>query len=207
MESNFYLFLSSVIMITLSGVLMPGPLFAVTIQKAAKSKIAGVLLALGHGVVEFPLMILIYFMLNQFTIPTGVQAAIGVIGGSFMIFMGIHAFKNRNRQDTSTASLKQDSFFSGIWTSAVNAGFILWWLTIGTVLIANAQLFGLLGFGIFAGLHWSIDFLWYAFVGLLIFKSQKFWTTRVHYAVTLFCVGVFLLFGAYFIISSLMAII
>jgi threonine/homoserine/homoserine lactone efflux protein len=193
-------------MISLSGVLMPGPLFAVTIQKAAKSKIAGVLLALGHGVVEFPLMLLIYFVLSQFAIPNYVQAAIGVVGGCFMVFMGVHAFKSRNRQEMSAVSLKRDSFFAGIWTSAVNAGFILWWLTIGTALIINAQLFGLFGFGVFAGLHWSIDFLWYTLVGLLIFKSQKFWTSRVHYGVTLFCVGVFLLFGVYFVGSAVMSI-
>jgi threonine/homoserine/homoserine lactone efflux protein len=182
---------------------MPGPLFAITIQKAAKSKIAGVLIALGHGIVEFPVMFLIYFILSQFAIPTSVQSTIGVVGGSFMIFMGIRAFKNRNRQDKSTVSLKRDTLFAGIWTSAVNAGFILWWLTIGTVLITNAQLFGFSGFCVFAGVHWSIDFLWYTLVGLLIFKSQKFWTTRAHYAVTLFCVGVFLLFGAIFIGSAI----
>ena len=205
METNFYLFLSSVVMISLSGVLMPGPLFAITIQKAAKSKFAGVLIALGHGVVEFPVMFLIYFLLSQFIIPNSIQSAIGVIGGSFMIFMGIRAYKNRNRQDNSKVSLKRDSLIAGVWTSAVNAGFILWWLTIGTVLIANAQIFGFSGFCVFAGVHWSIDFLWYAFVGILIFKSQKFWTKKVHYGVTLFCVGVFLLFGAYFISSAIIS--
>jgi len=192
-------------MISLSGVLMPGPLFAITIQKAAKSKFAGVLIALGHGVVEFPVMFLIYFLLSQFIIPNSIQSAIGVIGGSFMIFMGIRAYKNRNRQDNSKVSLKRDSLIAGVWTSAVNAGFILWWLTIGTVLIANAQIFGFSGFCVFAGVHWSIDFLWYAFVGILIFKSQKFWTKKVHYGVTLFCVGVFLLFGAYFISSAIIS--
>ena len=39
------MFLASVLLISLSGVLMPGPLFAVTIKKAAKSKIAGALIA------------------------------------------------------------------------------------------------------------------------------------------------------------------
>ena len=71
--SNFYVFLGSVMLISLSGVLMPGPLFAVTIQKSAKSKIAGALIAVGHGLVEFPLMFLIYFLLSQFAIPNWVQ--------------------------------------------------------------------------------------------------------------------------------------
>lgn len=185
---------------------MPGPLFAVTIQKSAKSKIAGALIAVGHGLVEFPLMILIYFLLSQFAIPDFVQVTVGLVGGSLMMFMGIQAFRKRNQQNESPVSLKRDSILSGAWTTAANAGFILWWLTIGTALVLNAQLFGLAGFGVFAGVHWSIDFLWYAVVGFLIFKSQRFWTRRVHLGVTMFCVAVFLLFGAYFVGSALMSV-
>jgi threonine/homoserine/homoserine lactone efflux protein len=48
------MFLVSVLLISLSGVLMPGPLFAVTLKRAEKSKIDGVLITLGHGLVEFP---------------------------------------------------------------------------------------------------------------------------------------------------------
>ena len=67
--TDFYLFLASVLLISLSGVLMPGPLFAVTIKKASKSKTAGALIAIGHGIVEFPLMFLIFFVLSEFNLP------------------------------------------------------------------------------------------------------------------------------------------
>jgi threonine/homoserine/homoserine lactone efflux protein len=193
-------------LISLSGVSMPGPVFAITIQKSMKNKFAGALIALGHGIVEFPLMILIYFLLSQFAIPSWVQIIVGLVGGSMMIFMGVQSFKKRNLQIQSMISLKRDALFAGIWTTAFSAGFILWWLTIGTTLILNAQLFGVIGFGIFAGVHWFIDFLWYFLVGLLVFKSQRFLTSRVQYAITLFCVGVFLVFGAYFIGSALMSV-
>jgi threonine/homoserine/homoserine lactone efflux protein len=204
--SNFYVFLGSVMLISLSGVLMPGPLFAVTIQKSAKSKVAGALIAVGHGLVEFPLMFLIFFLLSQFMIPDWVQVAVSLVGGSLMIFMGVQAFRRRNRHDEARVSLKRDSVLSGAWTTAANAGFILWWLTIGTALVLNAQMFGLLGFGVFAGVHWSVDFLWYSVVGMLIFKSQRFWNPRVHLGVTLFCVAVFLLFGCYFVGSALIGL-
>ena len=97
--NDFYLFLASVLLISLSGVLMPGPLFAVTLKKAAKSKSAGALIAVGHGIVEFPLMFLIFFALSQFDIPTIVQVAVGLVGGLLMIFMGVQAFRNRHKQD------------------------------------------------------------------------------------------------------------
>ncbi len=184
---------------------MPGPLFAVTLKKSAKSKIAGALIAVGHGIVEFPIMFLIYFLLSQFEIPNYVQIAVGLVGGVLMVFMGLQTFRNRNKEDVATVNLKRDSVLSGVWTTAANAGFILWWLTIGTALVLNAKLFGLAGFAIFAGVHWLCDFSWYAVVGLLIFKSQRFWTRRVHLGVTMFCVVVFIGFGLFFMGSALMS--
>jgi threonine/homoserine/homoserine lactone efflux protein len=205
--SNFYLFLASVILISLSGVLMPGPLFAITIKKAAKSKIAGALIAVGHGIVEFPLMFLIFFVLSQFEIPSAVQIAVGLIGGFLMVVMGVQTFRNRNKDDETTVNLKRDSVLAGVYTTAVNAGFILWWLTIGTTLILNAQLFGLLGFSVFAGVHWLYDFSWYTVAALVIFKSQRFWTERTRMGITLFCVAVFIGFGAYFMGSALWSLL
>jgi threonine/homoserine/homoserine lactone efflux protein len=201
--TDFYLFLASVLLISLSGVLMPGPLFAVTLKKAARSKVAGALIAVGHGVVEFPLMFLIFFLLTQFEVPSVVPVAVGLVGGFLMVLMGIQAFKGRHKREEATVGLKRDSLFAGIYTTAANAGFILWWLTIGTTLILNAQLFGLAGFSVFAGVHWLTDFSWYTVVGLLIFKSQRFWSDRTRMGITLFCVAVFIGFGAYFITSAL----
>ncbi len=205
--TNFYLFLASVMLISLSGVLMPGPLFAVTLKKAAKSKIAGALIAVGHGIVEFPLMFLIFFVLSQFDIPSAVQVAVGLVGGFLMIFMGMQTFRNRHKSEEAHVSLKRDSVLAGVYTTAVNAGFILWWLTIGTTLILNAQLFGLVGFSVFAGVHWLCDFSWYTVAALVIFKSQRFWNERIRMGITFFCVAVFIGFGAYFMGSALWSVI
>ncbi|MGD0644827.1 MAG: LysE family transporter [Candidatus Bathyarchaeia archaeon] len=202
-----YLFFASVAVISLSGVLMPGPLFAVTVEKAARRKTAGALIAVGHGIVEFPLMFLIFFVLSQFDIPSFVQIAVGLIGGLLMIFMGIQTFKNRNKAKDASAISKQDSVVAGVYTTAANAGFILWWLTIGTALILNAKLFGLIGFSVFAGIHWLCDFSFYTMAAALIFKSQRFWTERTRMGITLFCVTVFVAFGAYFMGSALWSVI
>ncbi len=205
--TDFYLFLASVMLISLSGVLMPGPLFAITINKASKSKIAGALIAVGHGIVEFPLMFLIFFVLSQFEIPSYIQVTIGVVGGSMMIFMGVQAYRNRHKDEQSQVALKRESILAGVWTSAANAGFILWWLTIGTALVLNAKLFGLVGFSIFAGVHWIVDFAWYTTVGLLIFKSQRFFTNKTRLGITFFCIAVFIGFGAFFIGSALWSLL
>ncbi len=205
--TDFPLFLVSVAFISLSGVLLPGPLFAVTIEKAAKRKTAGALIALGHGLVEFPLMFLIFFLLSEFRVPWYVQAGVGLVGGFLMMYMGVQTFRNRNKKDEKYVGSMQDSFFAGIRTTAANPAFILWWLTIGTALILNAQIFGFLGFSAFAGLHWFCDFAWYTVVAFLIFKSRKFWTTQVHQAITFFCVAVLVGFGVWFFSSALWQVI
>ena len=201
------MFLASVLLISLSGVLMPGPLFAVTIKRAEKSRISGVLIAIGHGIVEFPLMVLIYFVLSEFTVPLIVQVVVGLIGGALMVFMGIQNFRNRNKQDKVMVSPMRDTIFAGVYTTAINAGFILWWLTVGTTLILNARLFGLLGFSIFTGVHWFTDFAWYTIAAFLVFKSQHLWNNRVRLGITMFCVLIFIGFGLYFIGSSLLTLL
>jgi threonine/homoserine/homoserine lactone efflux protein len=186
---------------------MPGPLFAVTIKKAATSKVSGALIAVGHGLVEVPLMFLIFFLLSEFEVPTVVQVVVGLVGGFLMVAMGVQTFRSRHKQEEAKISPKRDSVFAGVYTTAANAGFILWWLTIGTTLILNAKLFGLIGFSIFAGVHWLTDFAWYAVAAFLIFKSQKFWNDRVRMGITLFCAAVFIGFGLYFMGSALWSLL
>ncbi|MCJ7761840.1 LysE family translocator [Candidatus Bathyarchaeota archaeon] len=201
--TDFSLFLASVVLISLSGVMMPGPLFAVTIEKAAKRKTAGVLIALGHGIVEFPLMFLIYYGITQFVIPDAVQITVGLVGGLLMMYMGIQTFRNRKKTDEKIETSRRDSLVAGVWTTAANAGFILWWITIGATLIMNAKNFGLLGFSAFAVVHWLCDLLWYTVVAVVIFKSRRFWTQSVHQAIFIFCFAIFVGFGAWFFSSAL----
>ncbi len=202
LTTDFYVFLASVAVISLSGVLLPGPLFAVTIDKASRQRNAGALIALGHGIVEFPLMFLIFFLLSEFDVPWYFQAGVGIVGGLLMVWLGLQTFKNRNKPDENCVASRQDSLLAGVRTTAANPGFILWWLTVGTTLILNAKIFGLVGFSIFAGLHWSCDFVWYTIVAFLIFKSHRFWTPTIKQGITFFCVAVLIGFGAWFFGSA-----
>jgi threonine/homoserine/homoserine lactone efflux protein len=182
---------------------MPGPLFAVTLEKAAESKTAGFLISIGHGIVEFPLMFLIYFWLSSFAIPEIVTITIGLVGGFVMILMGFQTFRNRKKVEENYFHSRRDTLAAGIRTTAANAGFILWWLTIGTTLIINAQQFGFAGFSVFAVVHWLCDFVWYTVVAFAIFKSKRLWNEKVHSAIFLFCFAVFVGFGAWFFSSAL----
>jgi threonine/homoserine/homoserine lactone efflux protein len=124
-----------------------------------------------------------------------------------MILMGIRMLKKRDEGAQKAQGTKQDSFVAGIWTTAANAGFILWWTTVGTTLLLNAQTFGLIGFSTFAVTHWFCDFLWYSVVALVIFRSKRFWTRRVHQTIFLFCFVVFVGYGSWFFGSALFSLL
>jgi len=203
MITDFYFFLLSAILISLSGVMSPGPLFAVTIAKASREKNAGILISLGHGVVEFPLMFLIYFGFAWVFTSDFTQKAIGLVGGALMIYLGFRMLKTQRETEEKSSYFKYGSIASGILATVGNPYFLLWWATIGAFLVMNAALFGLIGFSIFAIIHWSCDLVWNIFVSLMVFKSRRFWTKRVHEVVFGFCFIILTGFGAWFIISVL----
>jgi len=201
--TDFYFFLLSVIFISLSGVMMPGPVFAVTVAKGYKNKAAGALIALGHGAIEFPLIFLLYLGLSNFFTSPSIQKAISLVGGTVLICMGIQAFMTRKKvAHMEHGDSKHASFIAGVLATSANPYFFLWWATIGTMLIMNAYLFGFLGLLIFSVTHWSCDLLWDTFVSFTVFKLRRFWDRRIYELIFLFCFVLLVGFGVWFFISA-----
>jgi len=202
--TDFYLFLASVVFISLSGVMMPGPVFAVTIAKGYKSKAAGVLIALGHGAVEFPLILLLYFGLSWFFASTLVQKIIGFVGGVVMIYMGFQTFKTRKEAIAEASHSGHASFIASLVATSANPYFFFWWATVGAALILQASTFGVAGLLAFAIVHWLCDLAWDTFVSVTVFKSRRFWNEKVFTAFFLLCFAVLVVFGLWFIVSALL---
>ena len=66
MEASLNLFLLSAAGISLTGVMLPGPMTAATIAKGYGDKNAGAWIAVGHAVIEVPLIAAIYLGLGHF---------------------------------------------------------------------------------------------------------------------------------------------
>lgn len=199
------LFLLTVAGISLSGVMMPGPVFAATIAKSWRSRFAGSFIAIGHGIVEVPLILFIYFGFYSFFQNQLIKIILGLAGGVVLIYMGRGIF---NLKEAANLTLKDDppsggATIAGAATSLFNPYFILWWATVGTVLIVKSITFGLLGFALFIFVHWLCDFCWYSIVSFLVHHSGKAWGKKVQ--VILLGVSSVLLvgFGLWFIFSSL----
>ena len=194
---GFYLLTA---IISLSGVMMPGPVLAGTVAKGYKDKNAGMKIAIGHGIVEFPLITAIGLGFGSFFENQDVRIAIGVIGGSVLVYIGYNMIRMRKDVEKKEKHLPYHPIVVGVITTITNPYFFLWWATIGLALIGMALDFGMLALIVFALLHWSCDFLWDYFVSFTVFKSKKLWSRWNSIVFGMF--GAFMIFfGIWFIIS------
>jgi threonine/homoserine/homoserine lactone efflux protein len=195
--------LLSVVVVSFSGVMMPGPLFAVTLAKSYKSPWAGAQISLGHAVVEVPLILLIYFGLGQFFQDSNVQLGLSVAGGIMIIWLGINMFRARAEVVQKGKDLPYNAFVAGIIISGFNPFFLLWWATIGSLLVARIIEFGTMGLAVFIIVHWACDLAWLSFVSNLVYRTRAFWRRKVQEGVFIVVSLALVGFGAWFMVSGI----
>ncbi len=173
MSISFLEFLAGAAVISLSGVMAPGPLTAVTVGKGNDTPFAGALIAVGHGIVEFPLMTAIFFGFGYlFNLPY-VKPAIGIAGGLYLLFMAAGMFKSIKNDAFAISKDARSPVLSGIILSAGNPYFLIWWATAGATLVMQSAEFGVAGLLIFMVLHWSCDLTWSWTLSALSYKGGR----------------------------------
>jgi threonine/homoserine/homoserine lactone efflux protein len=194
------LFLSQVFVISLSGVMAPGPVTAAAIAMGARSKFAGVLIAVGHGIIEFPLMILIVLGMDKILKSTSTQVVIGLAGGTFLLVMGVQMLLTSLQKVESQTSkaAKTGPVMAGIVLSGGNPYFLLWWATVGLALATTARSFGVWAFVIFAMVHWLCDLVWLWALSWASFKGSVLLGPIVQRIVLVICSAALLTFGVFF---------
>ncbi len=195
-------FLFTAVIISLSGVMAPGPITAITIGKGSKSPSAGALIAIGHGIVEFPLMVAIFYGLGYLLNSFYVKTVIGLVGGLFLLIMAFSMFRSIGPVEVNPNKENRSPVIDGIALSLVNPYFLIWWATVGAALILSAVKFGRIGLITFASVHWLCDFFWYYFLSVLAFKGGQFFGKKFQKIVFVTCGVMLLFFGGKFILSS-----
>lgn len=198
-------FLLQTVFISFSGVLAPGPITAVTVGKGSKNPHAGALISLGHGIVEFPLIILIFLGFDSLIKIQYVRESIGIAGGLFLLWMGIDILRSLKIDNIKEKTEKHKPITAGILLSIGNPYFIIWWATLGAALIMRSAEFGLLWFAVFALVHWLCDFLWLYFLSIMSYKGGVFFGKKFQKGIFLIC-GIFLFFlGGKFILDAIIS--
>ncbi len=74
-----------------TGALMPGPLTTVAVRESMQRGFwAGPLLAAGHSLIELALVIGLALGLSRFLTEDPVKAGVGIAGGLFLLWIGLH---------------------------------------------------------------------------------------------------------------------
>ncbi len=198
---SFVQFLLLTVGISLTGVLLPGPLTVATITKGYNDQNAGYLIGIGHGIIEIPIIALIYFGFASFISAPEVKKVIGVIGGLFLIFMGWMVLRSLGKKLGNGADLPYKPLVTGMVMTGANPYFFLWWATVGLSLISISVEFGVAGLLAFVGVHWLCDIGWVQIISLTVFKTKRFWTSRVRKIVFGVCALVLMGFGIWWGVS------
>ncbi len=198
--------LLSVVIISLSGVMMPGPMLSMTLAKSCRSAWAGTQVSLCHCVIEVPLILLIYFGFAQFFQHQIVQLVLSILGGGMIIWLGVAMFRARAEVIQGSQDLPYNAFTAGILTSGFNPFFILWWATIGSMLIMKFLDFDTIGLSVFIVVHWLCDLVWLSLVSHLVYKTQSLWGRKFQQGLFIACSSLLIGFGLWFLISGLQTV-
>jgi threonine/homoserine/homoserine lactone efflux protein len=189
-------FLFQVILISLSGVMSPGPMTAVVVGRSARSPHAGARIALGHGLVETPLILLLLLGFGSLMNRPLVRPVFSLAGAAVLAFMAFGMFKTSRQADIQPKEVTGSDIAAGAAISLGNPFFIVWWATIGIALIMQARDYGFWPFALFIIVHWSCDFIWYWFLSFLGFNGGKFFGQAFQRSLFIAC-GIFLFYVAF----------
>jgi len=201
---QFFEFAILVIIVSVSGVMAPGPLFAANVAYGLKGGVkTGIKMAIGHTIVELPLVILLGIGVFSLEIFPEFRTIISILGAiTLFVFATIQIKTVLRKEKIKISNPKQGPLIAGILLSALNPFFIIWWLAIGFKLISDAMIlwsFG--GILIMFVLHIWMDFVWLGAVSFFASKSSGILSNRNYKVLMLGISGMLVYFGITFLIE------
>ena len=198
-------------LVGLSGAVSPGPLLAFNIRETVRHGfLAGPYVATGHAILELGVVVALALGLTQILDSDLAVAAIGILGGLFLLWMGWGMVRNPGQGAPSSAEHHhsvthhgvREPIVGGIVVSLSNPYWTIWWVTVGATFMTQSLELGLLGIGAFYVGHILSDFSWYTLVSAALTSGRRLITEQVYKGIMLGC-GVFLTaMGAYFILTG-----
>jgi len=201
-------FVVTVILVTASGALVPGPLFFANLTKGARfGAKSGIVFSVAHTLVEFTLVLLMALGLLIITSEL-VKIAIGVTGGVVLVTFGLMqiygSFKSKSgglqeSEETSSRHL----LIIGLAFTGLNPFFIIWWFTAGAqLIIISLEFASLAGVFLMYVCHVWMDYVWLGATAHLAKTGMNIVGLK-WYRVLIALFGVILIyFGLTFIASS-----
>jgi threonine/homoserine/homoserine lactone efflux protein len=201
-------FAATVIILSASGALAPGPLFFVTITHGIKTGTkSGVTFSVTHSIIEFILVMLLALGLLSVANEPVVSLAVGTAGGAALIVFGamqIRGSLHESDEMKSRPGSTRNLFLIGLALTALNPYFIVWWLTIGANLILlSLEFAGLLGVIFMYVCHVWIDYAWLILIASFAGRSTKILQFKWYRILMAVFGAILIYFGLSFLVDSL----
>lgn len=162
------------LMITPSGALSPGPLSAIAVVSGLSlGPLGGLLIALGHTIVELPYVLLLVktmerarIFLERYKVLFNTGVVVFLLYFSYLLardsltLLKGEASMGGAVEPRSLGAL--DALVAGMMLTGLNVYFLLWWLTVGYPLIRGAAENGAKGLGVMYVSHVWMDYAWLA---------------------------------------------
>jgi len=195
--------------LALSGALMPGPLFTLTVAETARRGFkAGPLLITGHAALELLLVIAIVIGLGPWLKSPLIMGIIALVGGGVLVWMGADMARRSGglslsrQENPDPAGPGPHPILIGILASLSNPYWTLWWATIGLGYLMAAIKCGPQGIAAFFLGHIAADYAWYALISLGISQGKRLVSDNAYRIMIRIC-GLFLIaFGGWFLFSA-----
>jgi len=204
--------------VSLSGVLAPGPISAMAVTEGARrGAVAGPLIVAGHAIAELGVVIALALGLDQALKQPPVLGTIGMLGGMILCWMGLGILKTARAGHFDSypwaISIPAAPAFqagsgnlvrAGLLASVGNPYWLLWWATVGTTYFVAFSRFGVAAVVVlFLVGHLALDLGWMSFLSFVVGTGRGRVPGRVYRVVLSLC-GVFvILMSAYFFYSGL----
>ncbi len=200
-------FLATVVLVSASGVLSPGPLFLASTFRATKhGTTAGVECAIGHTLIEFPLVVGLAIGLQTILLQSADYIAL--IGGTMLlVFAALQLNQARGKLEldhskTTGAWAERNGIVVGFAFTALNPFFILWWATVGASLTVEALALGAFagGMAMFAAHIW-MDYAWLGGTATLVARGMFIFGKWYRIILVAFNIAM-IYFGVSFVLSA-----
>jgi threonine/homoserine/homoserine lactone efflux protein len=103
--------------------------------------------------------------------------------------------------------LPYNSFTAGILTSVFNPFFLIWWATIGGMMIMRITDFGTPGLVAFIFVHWSCDLVWLSLISQVVYRTHSFLGQKIQEWIFIVCSLLLVAFGLWFLISGIQLVV
>lgn len=205
-------FIATVVVVTASGALAPGPLFFTNITQGTKTGAKGGLaFSVGHTIFELTLVLILALTLQTLANEPLIKVVVGIIGGIALLVFGFiqirEALKSKFMTPGKSERRSRNPLLLGTLFTGLNPYFIIWWLTIGMTLIVTA-----LNLASFAGVlimyvsHVWMDYAWLIGWAYLAKKGTSLIGTQGYRITMIAFGGVLIFFGLYFLAPSLLGV-